>query len=84
MSITYNNMTVSKVITENEYYDSNKKKRIKYKKPKITKTKIYEGSPYCIGELYKTLDFLIDDNLEGQGYYEQAVLKVELDVERMY
>ena len=45
MSITYNNMIVTKVVTENDYYDTNKKKHIKYKKPKITKTKIYEGSP---------------------------------------
>lgn len=82
MSIAYNNMTVSKVITKKDYYDNNKKKHIKYKSPKIIKTKIYEGSPYCIGELYKTLDFLIEDNLEG--YYEHAVLKVELDVEKLY
>ena len=84
MSITYNNMTVSKVITEKDYYDYKKKKRIKYKKPKITKTKIYEGTPYCIGEIYKTLDFMVEDNLSG--YYESGsgVLRVELDVERMY
>ena len=48
----------------------------------ITKTKIYEGSPYCIGELYKTLDFLIEDNLEG--YYHNAVLKVEFESEKVY
>ena len=51
MSITYNNMTVTKVVTEKDYYDTNKKKHIKYKKPKISKTKIYEGSPYCIDHL---------------------------------
>ena len=82
MSITYNNMIVTKVVTENDYYDTNKRKHIKYKKPKITKTKIYEGSPDCIGELYKTLDFLIEDNIEG--YYHNAVLKVEFESEKAY
>ena len=77
-------MKITKVITEEEYYDYKKKKHIKYKKPKITETRLYEGTPYCIGEIYKTLDFMVEDNLSGYYEHGEGVLRVELDVERMY
>ena len=56
--INYNDIRVTAVTTEKDYYDSKKKKRIKYKKPKITKKVLNTNSyAYDLGELYEIIRF---------------------------
>ena len=50
--ITYDNIKIHSVRSDDTYYDRKKKKHIKYAKPKITKKLLYEDSCYDLGELY--------------------------------
>jgi len=50
--ITYDKVKISSVRVDDDYYDSKKKKHIKYSKPKITKKLLFEDSCFDLGELY--------------------------------
>jgi len=50
--ITYDNVKVHSVRIDDTYYDSKKKKYIKYAKPKITKTLLFKDNCFDLGELY--------------------------------
>ena len=65
---------ITKIRTEKDYYDSNKKKHIKYKNPKVTKKIVYEGSCFDIGEFYETLKF----NIEKHANDYEVNLNVEI------
>tara|TARA_S200002703_G_scaffold110605_1_gene96245 strand:- start:238 stop:489 length:252 start_codon:yes stop_codon:yes gene_type:complete len=67
---------ITKVKTEKDYYDEKKKKRLKYKQPKITKRIVFEGHCYDIGEFYETLKFNIEKHLTGWG--QETDLNVEI------
>ena len=59
--INYNDIKITAVTTQNDYYDSKKKKRIKYKKPKITKKVLNTDSyAYDLGELYEIMRFFTE------------------------
>jgi hypothetical protein len=53
--ITYDKVRISSVRVDDDYYDSKKKKRIKYTKPKVTKKLLFEDSLYDLGELYRQI-----------------------------
>ena len=53
--ITYDKVRISSVRVDDDYYDSKKKKRIKYAKPKVTKKLLFEDSLYDLGELYRQI-----------------------------
>ena len=44
--ITYDKVRISSVRVDDDYYDSKKKKHIKYSKPKITKKLLFEDKPW--------------------------------------
>ena len=50
--ITYDKVRISSVRVDDDYYDSKKKKRIKYAKPKVTKKLLFDDNCYDLGELY--------------------------------
>jgi hypothetical protein len=50
--ITYDKVKIHSVRTDHTYYDSKKKKHIKYDKPKVTKKLLFEDNCYDLGELY--------------------------------
>ena len=56
--INYNNLVVTAIKTEKDYYDKKKDKLVKYKKPVVTK-KIINDKDYCfdLGELYEIIKF---------------------------
>lgn len=56
--INYNNIKITAITTEKDYYDKKKKKLIKYKKPKITKNLLStKKSVWDLGELYEFIKF---------------------------
>jgi hypothetical protein len=59
--INYSDIKISAVTTEKSYYDSKKKKSIKYKKPKITRKVLNTDSyAYDLGELYEIIRFFTE------------------------
>ena len=53
--ITYDKVRISSVRTDDTYYDSKKKKHIKYAKPKVTKKLLFEDTLFDLGELYRQI-----------------------------
>jgi len=53
--ITYDNIKIHSVRSDDTYYDRKKKKHIKYAKPKITKKLLFEDNLYDLGELYRQI-----------------------------
>ena len=64
--LRYDDIKITAITTDEDYYDSKKEKTIKYKKPKVKKKVIFEDK-YCydLGELYEILKF----NAEKHGMY---------------
>ena len=53
--ITYDNVKIHSVRSDDTYYDRKKKKHIKYAKPKVTKKLLFDDHVWDIGELYVQL-----------------------------
>jgi len=77
--INYNDIKIIAVTTENDYYDSKKKKRIKYKKPKITKNLLStKKSVWDLGELYEIIKFYAEKH---SGYETECEITFRTNVE---
>lgn len=73
--LTYKNIKLTAITTDEGYYDHKKEKQIKYKKPKITKKVIFEDT-YChdLGELYEIIKFNTDKH---SGYNTKIDISFE-------
>jgi len=77
--INYNNIKITAVTTENDYYDSKKKKRIKYKNPKITKKILNsDNSAFDLGELYEIIRFYTEKH---SGYNTECEITFRTNME---
>ena len=77
--IIYNDIKITAVNTEKDYYDSKKKKRIKYKKPKITKNLLStKKSVWDLGELYEIIKFYTEKH---SGYETECEITFRTNVE---
>tara|TARA_R100000655_G_scaffold100004_1_gene144248 strand:- start:459 stop:698 length:240 start_codon:yes stop_codon:yes gene_type:complete len=77
--INYNDIKVTAVTTEKDYYDSKKKKRIKYKKPKVTKKLLSTDSyAYDLGELYEIIRFYTEKH---SGYQTECEITFRTNLE---
>jgi len=77
--INYNDIKVTAVTTEKDYYDSKKKKRIKYKKPKITKKLLNTDSyAFDLGELYEIIRFYTEKH---SGHETECEITFRTNVE---
>jgi len=77
--INYNDIKVTAVTTEKDYYDSKKKKHIKYKKPKITRKVLNtDNSAFDLGELYEIVKFYTEKH---SGYRTECEITFRTNIE---
>ena len=78
--INYNDIKVTAVTTEKDYYDSKKKKHMKYKKPKITRKLLNVDNlhAYDLGELYEIIRFYTEKH---SGYRTECEITFRTNVE---
>lgn len=77
--IHYNDIKVTAVTTEKDYYDSKKKKHIKYKKPKITRKVLNtDNSVFDLGELYEIIRFYTEKH---SGYDTECEITFRTNIE---
>ena len=70
------NLKITKVRTDVDYYDSKKDKHIKYKKPKITKKVLLNDESCSFLDLY--------DHLKHNGEKHHDSIEVSFTLERYY
>jgi hypothetical protein len=46
MTIYADNLAITRITTSVHYWDQKRKKRVKYKKPKVVRQEVYRGEPY--------------------------------------
>ena len=60
--LTYDNIKIISTRIDDDYYDEKKRKHIKYKHSKITKTTLCDGNVFDLGELYTAMKFETDQD----------------------
>ena len=60
--LTYDNIKIISTRIDDDYFDEKKRKRIKYKHPKITKKTLFDGNVFDLGELYTAMKFATDQD----------------------
>ena len=86
-SNSFNNFTVTRIVTENTKWDSKKEKHIKLAKPKVTKEVIFAPKDlWDFADLVRACDIVSDG--EGVWYTgdrdDKRVLKVEFELDINY
>jgi len=86
-SNSFNNFTVTKIVTEKTKWDSKKQKHIKLAKPKVTKEVVFAPKYlFEIADVVRACDIVSDS--EGNWYVgdndHKRVLKVEFELEIDY
>lgn len=77
--IIYNDIKITAVTTEKDYYDSKKKKHIKYKKPKIIRKVLNtDNSVFDLGELYEIIRFYTEKH---SGYDTECEITFRTNIE---
>ena len=76
--LCFKNLVITQTIEEDGYWSEKSKKRIKYKKPKVT-TKVIHAEEYIgdLSDLYDTIKFFT----EKYGIYRPLDVKVEPYIE---
>jgi|TARA_A100001391_G_scaffold121941_1_gene83169 hypothetical protein len=79
MTIYVNYLTITKVHTEQDYWDKKAKKRVKYKKPKVNKEIVFKGKPHDLTDVIKEVMISVDREYD-MGYARgEVVLEVKHD-----
>jgi hypothetical protein len=74
-SIMFKKVKITSIKTNVNYYDSKKKKWLKYKNPKVTKKIMFEDDIWELGELYREMKNCYERNGGGK-----VLVSFEVDI----
>jgi hypothetical protein len=82
MTIYADNLAITRITTSVHYWDQKRKKRVKYKKPKVVRQEVYRGEPYDLTDTLREILFAVDRQYDTGGGHGKVQLEIKFNVEK--